>query len=227
MNLAIDIIATAQAMNARGINQGTSGNVSARTRTGMLITPSGVDYGHLAPDDIVAMDFDATWFATNNLRPSSEWRFHLDILRGRSDVNAVVHTHSTYATALAMHGRGIGGYHYMVGAAGGSDIRCAPYATFGTQELSDTALAALRGRRACLLAHHGVISTGPDLASALQLAVQVEELARQYLVALALGEPPTLPPEELKVVVDKMGQQGYGASPQSLSGNATVLHLDR
>lgn len=227
MNLAIDIISTAQAMNARGINQGTTGNVSARTSTGMLITPSGVDYNHLAPDDIVAMDFDATWFATSNLRPSSEWRFHLDILRNRSDVNAIVHTHSTYATALAMHGRGIGGHHYMVAMAGGTDIRCAPYATFGTQELSNNAVAALHGRRACLLAHHGVISTGPDLTSALQLAIQVEELARQYLAALALGEPPTLPPEELAVIVEKMGQKGYGALPTSTAGNATVLHLDR
>ncbi|MCP3988984.1 MAG: class II aldolase [Actinomycetia bacterium] len=227
MNLAIDIIATAQAMNSRGINQGTSGNVSARTNTGMLITPSGVDYSHLTPDDIVAMDFDASWFATSSLRPSSEWRFHLDILRSRSDVNAVVHTHSTHATALAMHGQGIGGHHYMVAAAGGTDIRCAPYATFGTQELSDNALAALRGRRACLLAHHGVITTGPDLPSALQLAIQVEELARQYLVALALGEPPSLPAEELEAVVGKMGQKGYGSSPRALAGDATILHLDR
>jgi L-fuculose-phosphate aldolase len=227
MNLAIDIISTAQAMNAHGINQGTSGNVSARTSTGMLITPSGVDYHHLAPDDIVAMDFDATWFATSNLRPSSEWRFHLDILRNRPDVNAIVHTHSTHATALAMHGRGIGGHHYMVAMAGGPDIRCAPYATFGSQQLSDNALVALQGRRACLLAHHGVISTGVDLASALQLAVQVEGLARQYLASLALGEPPALPVEELDLIVEKMGQKGYGAAPGGGSGPTNVLNLDR
>ena len=228
MNLAIDIIATAQAMNAKGINQGTSGNVSARTTTGMLITPSGIDYSRLTPDDIVAMDFDTSWFATSNLRPSSEWRFHLDILRQRRDINAVVHTHSTYATALSMHGRGIEPHHYMVAVAGGHDIRCAPYATFGSQELSDVALEALDGRFACLLANHGVIATGHDLNTALAMAVQVEELARQYMISLMLGEPPVLAPEEMDLVLDKMNQVGYGSTPQRLgSGGASVLHLDR
>jgi L-fuculose-phosphate aldolase len=229
MNLAIDVIATAQAMNAKGINQGTAGNVSARTTTGMLITPSGVDYNRLTPDDIVAMDFDTSWFATSDLRPSSEWRFHLDILRQRRDINAVVHTHSTYATALAMHGRGLDAHHYMVGVAGGHDIRCASYATFGSQELSDHALDALEGRYACLLANHGVIAVGHDLPAALQMAVEVEELARQYLISLALGEPPVLPAEEMDVVIDKMAQVGYGSAPRriSSSGGASVLHLDR
>jgi L-fuculose-phosphate aldolase len=232
MKLAIDIISTAQAMNAHGINSGTSGNVSARTQTGMLITPSGMDYNQLTPDDIVAMDFDTTWFATNNLRPSSEWRFHLDILRQRSDVNAVVHTHSTHATALAVHGRNIPAFHYMVAVGGGHDIRCAPYATFGSQELSDNALAALEDRRACLLASHGVIATGADLAGALQLAIQVEELARQYLVAMTLGEPPELSRTEMDEVLAKISLpgSGYGSSPPDdrfRGGGAQVLHLDR
>jgi L-fuculose-phosphate aldolase len=227
MKLAIDIISTAQAMNAGGINTGTSGNVSARTQTGMLITPSGMDYNQLTPDDIVAMDFDTTWFATNNLRPSSEWRFHLDILRHRSDVNAVVHTHSTYATALSVHGRDIRPFHYMVAVAGGYDIRCAPYATFGSQQLSDNALVALHQRRACLLASHGVIAVGIDLASALQLAIQVEELARQYLTAMVLGEPPELSAAEMGEVLAKMSAVGYGSSPPSgYGGGAKVLHLD-
>jgi L-fuculose-phosphate aldolase len=226
MKLAVDIIATAQAMNANGINSGTSGNVSARTQTGMLITPSGIDYNRLTPDDVVAMDFDTSWFATSNLRPSSEWRFHLDILRHRSDVNAVVHTHSTHATALAVHGRGIEPFHYMVAVAGGHDIRCAPYATFGSQELSDHTLEALDGRYACLLAHHGVVATGVDLASALLLAIEVEELARQYVAAHTLGQPPLLPEQEMEDVLAKMtSPQGYGSSPPK--GSAKVLHLDR
>ena len=228
MKLATDIIATAQAMNANGINTGTAGNVSARTQTGMLITPSGMDYGQLTPDDIVAMDFDTAWFATNNLRPSSEWRFHLDILRSRPDVNAVVHTHSTNATALAVHGRGIPPFHYMVGVAGGHDIRCAPYATFGSQELSDHAVAALDGRSACLLAHHGAISVGESLSQALTLAIQVEELARQYVAALVIGEPSVLSAAQMDQVLAKMSAVGYGSSPGATDPQgAKVLHLDR
>jgi L-fuculose-phosphate aldolase len=228
MNLAIDIIATAQAMNARGLSSGTTGNVSARTQSGMLITPSGMAYEQLTPDDIVAMDFDTSWFATNGLRPSSEWRFHLDILRNRPDVNAVVHTHSPHATAVAIHGRSIGPFHYMVAALGGHDIRCAPYATFGSQELSEHALLALEGRLACLLANHGVIAVGTSLADALSKAAEVDELARMYLAACALGEPPHLSRAAIDEVLLKMSQVGYGSSPEgNLAPDATVLHLDR
>lgn len=230
MKLAIDIIATAQAMNSSGINSGTAGNVSARTSSGMLITPSGMDYEQLTPEDVVAMDFDTSWFATNNLKPSSEWRMHLDVMRARPDINAVVHTHSTHATALSLHGRGLGPYHYMVAAAGGHDIRCAPYATFGSQELSEGAVAALEGRRACLLAHHGVLAAGPDLASALSLAIQVEELAQQYLASLALGEPPQLTVAEMRRVVAKFERSGYGSAPRRLSADderdSTLLDLE-
>jgi L-fuculose-phosphate aldolase len=175
------------------------------------------------------MDFDTTWFATNNLRPSSEWRFHLDILRHRADVDAVVHTHSTYATALAVHRRDIRPFHYMVAIGGGHDIRCAPYATFGSQELSDNALGALDGRRACLLAGHGVIATGHDLGGALQLAIQVEELARQYVAAISLGEPPELSPAEMDAVLAKMSSVGYGSSPATgrAGDPSRVLHLER
>ena len=231
MKLAIDIIATAQAMNARGINSGTAGNVSARTQTGMLITPSGMDYGQLTPDDIVAMDFDTAWFATNNLRPSAEWRIHLEVMRHRPDVGAVVHAHPVHATALAVHGRGIGAFHYTVAAAGGNDIRCAPYATFGSQELADNAVAALEGRLACLIANHGVLAVGPDLPSALALAVRVEELARQYIVALTLGEPPELSAAEMEKVRAKLDAIGTGAGAIDRYDDdglgAKVLHLDR
>lgn len=229
MKLAVDIIAAAQAMNARGINAGTSGNVSARTQTGMLITPSAMDYDQLTPDDIVAMDFDTTWFATSNLRPSSEWRFHLDIYANRPDVRAIVHCHSTYATAIAVHGRDIGPFHYMVAVAGGHDIRCAPYATFGSQELSDNAVKALEGRSACLLAHHGMIAVGEHVTGALELAAHVEELARQYLAASVLGEPPELTRTQIDQVVAKMSAAGYGSSPGFIDEDpgAKVLHLDR
>ena len=211
MQLATEIIATAQAMAAYGINTGTAGNVSARTGDGMLITPSGSDYSNLAPDDIVAMDFDGAWFATGGLRPSSEWQLHLAILDARSEVNAVVHCHSTFATALAVHGRGIPAFHYMVAVAGGADIRCAPYATFGSKELSDYALEALHDRKACLLAHHGVVSVGADLGSALRLAVEVEQLAHQYIAACELGEPPLLDSEQMAEVMAKMlAGPGYG-----------------
>jgi len=196
----------------------------------MLITPSSMDYQNLTPDDIVAMDFDTTWFATNNLRPSSEWRLHLDILNHRPDVNAIVHTHSTYATALSTHRRGIPPFHYMVAVAGGHDIRCAPYSTFGGQGLSDNAVAALDGRKACLLANHGVVSVGSDLSSALSLAVQVEDLARQYLEAHSLGEPLLLSAAEMDAVLAKMNRIGYGSAPNAAEDDdqsATVLHLDR
>ena len=170
-------------------------------------------------DELIHLRPDTTWAtvgtdADPGLRPSSEWRFHLDILAARPDVDAVVHAHPTAATALAIHGRGIGPVHYMVGVAGGHDVRCAPYATFGTPELSANAVAALEGRRACLLAHYGIIALGPDLATALAVAVEVEVLAAQYLAALAIGEPPELTADQMDAVLAKMASpDGYGSSP--------------
>lgn len=225
LDLGAEVISTALAMNDRGINNGTSGNVSARVADdeggGMLVTPSGRPYDELAPEDLIHMAPDAGWTTVGDgrdpgLRPSSEWRFHLDILAARPDVEAVVHAHPTASTAIAIHGRGIGPVHYMVGVAGGHDIRCAPYATFGTPELSANAVAALEGRKACLLAHHGIIAVGSDLAGALGVAVEVEVLAAQYLAALALGEPPELTAEQMDAVLDKMASpDGYGSSPPS------------
>ncbi len=148
-------------------------------------------------------------------KPSSEWRFHLAILRDRGDVNAVVHTHSLYATSLAIRGMDIPAVHYMVAAAGGSSIRCAPYATFGTPELSQNVLAALEGRRACLLGNHGVIATGENLYKALWLAKEVEVLAQQYVLSLQLGGPNLLSDEEIARVVEKF--KSYGARPKSAS----------
>ena len=216
MNPARQIIETARKMNAAGINRGTSGNVSARRPDGqgILVTPSGVEYGVIEEPDIVSVDWNGTWRCPRQGRkPSSEWRFHLDILKARPEFGGVVHAHPIHATALAAHGKGIGAFHYMVAVAGGKDIRCASYATFGTQALSDAVLEALKARKACLMAHHGMIACGRDLAQALEVAVEVETLAAQYLAALAIGEPPTLSDAEMDEILRKFDAgYGYGAS---------------
>jgi L-fuculose-phosphate aldolase len=206
------IVGTALEMERLGINQGTSGNVSARYRAGLLITPSGVSARELDEKHIVWLPLDIADDAEllRIERPSSEWRIHRDILRARDDIDAVVHTHSIAATALAIHGRDIPALHYMVAAAGGKSIRCAPYAVFGSQQLSDHVLAALADRRACLLAHHGVIALGADLARAVWLAHEVEVLAKQYLLALQIGPPPLLSDEQMDEVLEKF--KTYGRS---------------
>ncbi|MCB0055941.1 MAG: class II aldolase/adducin family protein [Caldilineaceae bacterium] len=198
-------------MNITGINQGTAGNLSLRTESGFLITPSSLPYDVMTADDIVEMDFDGSY---EGRRPSSEWRFHRDILKSRQDINVVLHCHSVYATTLACHHKVIPAFHYMVGVAGGTTIRCASYATFGTQALSDAALEALEGRMACLLGQHGQISLGKDLESALALAVEVETLSRLYVQALTLGDPPVLSDEEMERVIEQMRRMSYGLSPQ-------------
>ncbi len=207
------VIATAVTMNAAGINVNISGNVSARcargARTGFVITPSGLPYDELAAADLVFVDNAE---ATIGVRqPSSEWRFHHTIYTARDDVGAIVHTHSPHATALACQQLDIPPFHYMVAVAGGSDIRCAPYATFGTQQLADHALAALEGRRACLLAHHGVIACGADLKRAFALAVEVENLARTYIAVRALGTPNLLADDEMSRVLERFAAYGQAA----------------
>jgi len=204
------IVETALAMNAHGINRGKSGNVSARLRQddvdGFLVTPTGLPYDRTTPDDIVAMTLEGK--ACGERLPSSEWRFHRDIYRTRADASAIVHTHAPFATTLACHRRSIPAFHYMVAVAGGRDIRCADYATFGTQALSDLVLTALEGRRACLLAHHGMIAIGASLEKALALAVEVETLAEMYWRALALGNPENLPDAEMDIVLEKFATYG-------------------
>jgi L-fuculose-phosphate aldolase len=203
------LIVTAIELNASGINQSTSGNLSVRADDGFLITPSGMQYSVLKPEDVVFMNLSGEHNASCN--PSSEWRFHRDIYAARDDAGAIVHTHSVHATALACLDRGIPAFHYMVAAAGGHDIRCAPYATYGTQALSDFAVAALAERKACLLAHHGVIALGNDLNSALALAGEVETLAHQYLAALAVAEPELLSDAEMDLVIKKFKTYGVNA----------------
>ncbi|MEM8551964.1 MAG: class II aldolase/adducin family protein [Pseudomonadota bacterium] len=202
-----EIIAACLDMNATGLNQGTSGNVSARVRGGMLITPSGVPYDTLSPEDIVAVKPDGDFAGA--LRPSSEWRMHADIYRARSDAGAVVHVHSIAATALACLRRPIPAFHYMVAVAGGDDIRCADYALFGTQALSDAMASALEGRTACLLANHGQIAFGPTVAKALSLAREVETLAAMLLAAERSGKPKILSQAEMHEVLSAF--KDYGA----------------
>ena len=200
------IIAAALQMNALGINRGKSGNVSARIDGGFLVTPSALPYDETRPEDIVTVHKDGS--ATGTHVPSSEWRFHRAIYAARPEVQAIVHAHSPFATTLACLDRGIPAFHYMVAVAGGSDIRCAPYATFGTQELADHAVRALDGRDACLLSHHGMIAVGDSLKDALALAAEVETLAEMYWRALQLGEPSILDAREMESVLQRFAHYG-------------------
>lgn len=220
MRLRKAVIETALAMNRLGINQGTSGNVSVRTKTGFLITPSGVPYEATTPEMIVPMRLDGSY--AGDWLPSSEWRMHLDIYRARPEAGAVVHTHSTYATALSCLRKPIPAFHYMIAVAGGHDLRCAAYATFGTAELSASMLVALDGRSACLLANHGQIVFGPTLDKALWKAGEVEILAKQYFVACRMGKPTILPAEEMDCVLARFAT--YGKQPHELPpGTVSVI----
>jgi L-fuculose-phosphate aldolase len=211
-DLRTTVIAACRELTRRGLTYGTSGNVSVRYgERQFFVSPSGMDYETLQADDVPLMDLEGRWFGRR--RPSSEWRFHRDIFRSRPEVGAIVHTHSPHATALACTGRGIPAFHYMVAVAGGRDVRCAPYHAFGTQELSDAALAALRDRKACLLANHGVIATGADLPSAMSLAGEVENLALQYCAALSLGEVRIIDDAEMGRIVEKFRTYGQQHAP--------------
>jgi L-fuculose-phosphate aldolase len=207
----------ARSLDRLGINHGTSGNLSVRWHRGgcdgFLVTPSALPYERTGIDDIVWMSLDPA-VGDESMpghdgirRPSSEWRLHRDLHARRADVGAVVHTHASHCTTLAclpaVQRGGIPAFHYMVAVAGGHDIRCAPYATFGTQQLSDHALAALAGRSACLLANHGMVAVGATLEAALATAVEVEALARMYWQALQLGEPVVLPDDEMARVLER------------------------
>lgn len=200
------LIDTAIAMNASGLNQGTSGNLSTRCEDGFLITPSGMDYAGLTVDDIVWMDFDGK---TRGMRkPSSEWRFHAAIYRHRPEANAVLHAHPLSCSALACLNKDIPAFHYMVAVAGGRNIRCADYATFGTPELSASVVKALEGRKACLMAHHGLTCFEKDLPRALALGIEVENLANVYCRILSIGEAEILTDHEMDEVLEKFKSYG-------------------
>jgi L-fuculose-phosphate aldolase len=207
--LAAKVLTTARAMNASGINRGSAGNVSVRCDGGFLITPTGMAYDSCTAADIVRVGAGGT--PSGNRKPSSEWRFHHDIYAARPEAGAVVHTHSPFATALACQGQGIPAFHYMVARFGGTDVRCAAYATFGTQELSDAIISALDSRGGCLMAHHGMVVFGRDADHALALAIELETLCEHYWRVLQLGAPKLLPAEEMIRVLEKFatyGQQG-------------------
>ena len=202
------LIDAAQFMNQTGINQGTAGNLSLRMDDGMLITPSGLEYSSLKAPDIVHVAMNGE--ATGNRPPSSEWRIHRDIYQARGDAQAIVHAHPSQCVSLASLRRPIPAFHYMVAVAGGKDIRCAGYATFGTQALSDLVVEALEDRKACLMANHGLICLDSSLDRALSMAVEIEHLAGAYCRSLALGEPVILSDEEMNRVVQKFNN--YGAN---------------
>jgi L-fuculose-phosphate aldolase len=201
------LVKTTQKLVALGLNKGTSGNCSVRNKAGFIITPSGVDAEEITPNNMVNMQLDGSVEA--NKKPSSEWFFHRDIYQQRPEINAVIHTHSMFATTIACLHKDIPSFHYMIAIAGGDHIRCAPYALFGTQALSDAAILALIDRKACLLANHGMIAIGASLEEALAITVEVENLCEQYWRLLQVTPtPPLLTIDEMQAVFKQF--EGYG-----------------
>jgi L-fuculose-phosphate aldolase len=194
---------------AIGLTRGTSGNLSARTAGGFLVTASGASLGDLDEDDLVELGADGARLG-DGLRPSSEWRIHRDIYLARPEVGAVVHAHPPFATSIACLRRDLPAVHYELAFAGGAEVRCAEYATFGTPELSAAALAALAGRKACLLANHGVVALGASIADALAVAEIVETVAELFWRASAVGAPVVLPDDEMARVLERFGSYGKG-----------------
>jgi len=211
MRLRDDLVATAKRMSELGLTPGMSGNVSVRSPSGMLVTPSGMAYAELRPDDCVEMKADGS-LRPGQRTPSTEWRLHRDILGARQDVQAIVHTHSLYCTTISMLRRPIPAVHYMIVLAGSDEIPCAEYATFGSAELALRAVSALRGGDACLLANHGMVALGSSLQAALKLAAEVETLAAQYWHAAQVGSPHVLDRDELRKVRDRFAE--YGQRPR-------------
>ena len=199
--LRLQLLDVSQRLLDLGLNRGTSGNAAVRCGDGMLITPSAMAVADMTPADMVHMDLKGN--ALCGGKPTSEWRFHRDILANRPDLNAVIHTHSAFATTLACLRKDVPAVHYMIAAAGGNSIRCTPYSLFGEQTLSDYALSALEGRKACLLANHGMIALGSDLADALMVAIEVEFLCELYWRALQAGEPHILTTQQMHDVQEK------------------------
>jgi L-fuculose-phosphate aldolase len=208
------VIETCLAMNEEGINQGTSGNVSVRTEEGFLITASGIPYKKMKPEHIVEMDLEGGY--RGDYLPSTEWRMHLDIFKARPEAGAIVHVHSTYATAIACLRKEVPAFHYMIGVTGGTSLRVSDYAEFGTAELSATMLKAMEGRTACLLANHGQICFGPTLEKALWLAGEIEALCKQYWAAIVAGKPIVLSDAEMTSVLKRF--KTYGKQASDLAG---------
>ena len=197
-----EIIKYSKMLNSRKLSALRSGNISARYKDGFLITPSGKKYSSLKNQDIVFVSLEGKFDKKKGV-PSSEWKFHQDIYRNKKEAEAIVHAHSTNATAVSTHKRGIPSFHYMVAMAGGHDIKCAKYATFGTRDLSKNILKALKGRKACLIANHGQIVFEENLSKAFELAEEVENISLQYITSLKLGKPKILSFKEMKKVLSK------------------------
>jgi L-fuculose-phosphate aldolase len=214
-SLRAAIVAQCRAMTAAGLSDGTSGNISARFEASLLITPSAIPYDALRPELLAMMPLNGEYGAwSGRLKPSSEWRFHLDIMRARPDVGAIVHSHPPFCTTLAALHRPILAAHYMIAAFGGPVIECTRYAPYGTKELSDLALAGLGPRHAVLLGNHGAIVVGPDLTTAMARALQLEQLARLYYMAICVGRPTILADEEIARIVERFKSYGGGAEAQ-------------
>lgn len=196
-------------MNDSGLNQGTSGNISLRTQEGVLITPTSMPYKEMTPDDIVLMKDDDYGRFTGNKKPSSEWRFHVDTYNDRSDIHCIVHTHSLYATTLSMLRKDIPACHYMVAVFGGPGIRCADYAIFGSEQLSENMRTALKDRTGCLLGSHGMVACGQSIKQAMWRAVELETLAHQYYLAIQIGSPVIMSDEHVAEVGERIAS-GYG-----------------
>ena len=213
LELRREVIETCLKMNAEGINQGTSGNVSVRSDEGFLITASGIAYEKMKPAHVIEMDLEGNY--RGDYLPSTEWRMHMDIFQARPEAKAIVHVHSPYATALACLRREVPAFHYMIGVTGGTSLRVSDYAEFGTQELSDTMLKAMEGRTACLLANHGQICFGPTLSKALWLAGEIETLCHQYWAACLAGKPVILDESQMVSVLRRF--KTYGKQPEDLA----------
>ena len=197
-------------LQSLGLNEGSSGTCSIRHHDGFFITPSGLNPKVMHEDDMVFMDFNGTIQSNQKAarEPSSEWRFHHDILKLRIDANVVIHTHSTFASTLSLFRRDIPAFHYMIAVAGGNSIRCSAYALFGTQALSDEAIKALDNRKACLLANHGLIVVGRDIEDALNITCEIERLCEQYVLALQIGSPSILSNQEMDEVIYRFKSYG-------------------
>lgn len=215
------VIQTCLAMNETGLNTGKSGNVSVRNEKGFMISASGVAYDAMKPSDVVQMDLEGGYFGS--VLPSSEWRMHMDIYRARPEAGAIVHTHAAHATAISCLREDVPAFHYMIGVTGGSTLRCAPYASFGTAELSDGMLQAIEGRNACLLANHGMICFAQTLDAALALAIEIETLCRQYVLARQLGDPVVLDDAEMNDILLRF--RSYGKSSAELGADEDPAFL--
>ena len=222
LSLRQAMLAAARQLTAQGLNRGATGNIGVRCGTSFLVTPSGVPAEVMSSEAMVAMDFSGATLGPG--KPSSEWRFHRDILAARPEIGAAVHTHARFATSLACLQREVPAFHYMIAVAGGDSIRCTPYAIFGSQALSDLALQALDDRKACLLGNHGMIGLGVDLAEALAIAGEVESLCEQYWTALQLGQPNILSASQMQAVLEKFKGYGRAQDPRSEQAASASHH---